>query len=208
MSEPPMVKSMNFTETEARPVLGPAGNKARSVELRKPSLKPKSEKTQKPPATDNSKGDKSPAALHSPEITTEKIRSPVGLRKNPSSAASILRQRHQNLSLNASCSSDASTESSHSRASTGRIIRRTTLTTPPSKRKQQCSVKGERIEMTEGNGNECDAAVLDGSLVKKRCAWVTSNTGMYQHLLHDVVQISLSFIICAFLGCIDSGHEM
>ncbi|KAL8502085.1 hypothetical protein ACS0TY_021268 [Phlomoides rotata] len=189
MSEPPMVKSINFTEAEARPVLGPAGNKARSVELRKPALKPKSEKTQKPPATDNSKGDKSPAALHSPGRTTEKIRSPVGLRKNPSSAASILRQRHQNLSLNASCSSDASTESSHSRASTGRIIRRTTLTTPPSKRKQQCSLKGERIEMTEGNGksvgNECDVAVLDGSLVKKRCAWVTSNTDSLYAAFHD-----------------------
>lgn len=205
MSEPPMVKSMNFSEAEARPVLGPAGNKARSVELRKPALKPKSDKTQKPPVTDNSKGDKSPAALHSPQTAAAKVRSPVGLRKSPSSAASILRQRHQNLSLNASCSSDASTESSHSRASTGRIMRRAALTTPPSKRKQQCSLKGERIEMAEGNGksvgSECDVAVLDGSLVKKRCAWVTSNTGMIQHLLHDVVWISFIIYCVLFFIC-------
>ncbi|KAI3463466.1 hypothetical protein Pfo_020129 [Paulownia fortunei] len=189
MSGPPMVKSMNFTEPEARPVLGPAGNKASAVELRKPILKPKSEKTQKPPDTDEAKGNKSPAALQSPEMKTEKIPSPVGFKKNASSAASILGQRQPNLSLNASCSSDASTDSSHSRASTGRISRRSATSTPPFKRKQQCSSKGERIEKMEGNGksvgSESDGVVLDGSLVKKRCAWVTSNTDPLYAAFHD-----------------------
>lgn len=175
-----MVESMNFTEPEARPVLGPAGNKARSVELRKPILKPKSEKTRQSPEADN--GKKSPAAVRSPEMTTEKIPSPVGFRKNASSAASILRLRQPNLSLNASCSSDASTDSSHSRASTGRIGRRTGTSTPPLKKKQQCSSKGERIEKMEGNeksvGGESEDVGFDGSLVRRRCAWVTSNTGM------------------------------
>ncbi|KAL0429731.1 UNVERIFIED_CONTAM: DNA-3-methyladenine glycosylase 1 [Sesamum radiatum] len=179
MSGPPMLESMNFAEPEDRPVLGPAGNKARSVELRKPILKPKSEKTRQSPEAD--KGKKSPAALQSPEITTEKIPSPVGFRRNAGSAASILRQRQPNLSLNASCSSDASTDSSHSRASTGRIGRRTGTSIPPLKKKQQCSPRGERIEKLEGNGKsvggEGDGVEYDGSLVKKRCAWVTSNTG-------------------------------
>ncbi|KAK6127889.1 hypothetical protein DH2020_038365 [Rehmannia glutinosa] len=164
MSGPPMVKSMNFTEPEARPVLGPAGNKASSVELRKPVLKLKCEKTERPPDTDEAKGNKSPAALQSPEVIQEKLPSPVGFKRNVSSAASILRQRPPNLSLNASCSSDASTDSSHSRASTGRILRRSFTSTPSSRRKQQCSSKGERIEKVEGNGksvgSEIDGVVL------------------------------------------------
>ncbi|KAL0380344.1 UNVERIFIED_CONTAM: DNA-3-methyladenine glycosylase 1 [Sesamum angustifolium] len=187
MSGPPMVESMNFAEPEDRPVLGPAGNKARSVELRKPILKPKSEKTRQSPEAD--KGKKSPAALQSPEITTEKIPSPVCFRRNAGSAASILRQRQPNLSLNASCSSDASTDSSHSRASTGRIGRRTGTSTPPLKKKQQCSPRGERIEKMEGNGKsvggESEGIEFDGSLVKKRCAWVTSNTDPLYAAFHD-----------------------
>ncbi|KAH6755203.1 DNA glycosylase superfamily protein [Perilla frutescens var. hirtella] len=189
MSGPPMVKSMNFTEPEARPVLGPAGNKARSVELRKPVVKPKSENAQKPPATGEAKGNKSPAALKSPGMTPEKIPSPVGSRKNAGGAASILRQRQPNLSLNASCSSDASTESSHSRASTGRILRRTASSGPTLRRKPQCSPKGEKIEMMEGYGksvgSESDDASLDGSVIKKRCAWVTSNTDPLYAAFHD-----------------------
>ncbi|GFQ05310.1 hypothetical protein PHJA_002675100 [Phtheirospermum japonicum] len=175
MSGPPMVKSMSFTEPEARPVLGPTGNKASTVELRKPVQKLKSEKTEKLPVADEAKGNKTPATF------PEKLPSPVGFRRNSSSAASILRQRPPNMSLNASCSSDASTDSSHSRASTGRIIRRSPGSAPCLKKKQQCSPKGERIEKLEGSGksvgNECDGVVMDGSLVKKRCAWVTSNTG-------------------------------
>ncbi|KAK4413998.1 DNA-3-methyladenine glycosylase 1 [Sesamum alatum] len=187
MSGPPMVDSMNFTEPEDRPVLGPAGNKARSVELRKPILKPKSDKTRQSPEAD--KGKKSPAASRSPEMTTEKIPSPVGFRRNVGSAASILRQRQPNLSLNASCSSDASTDSSHSRASTGRIGRRTGISTPPLRKKQQCSPKGERIEKMEGNGKsvggESEGVGFDGSSVKKRCAWVTSNTDPSYAAFHD-----------------------
>lgn len=180
-----MVKSMNFAEAEARPVLGPAGNKARSVELRKPVVKPKVEK---PPATGEANGNKSPVAVKSPGRTAEKMPSPVGSRKSGGGAASILRQRQSNLSMNASCSSDASTESSHSRASTGRLSRRNSG--PILRRKPQCSSRGEKFEMVEGYvrsvGSESDDASLDGSSVKKRCAWVTSNTGM---LLHVVVKI-------------------
>lgn len=184
-----MVKSMNFAEPEARPVLGPAGNKARSVELRKPLVKPKIENTQKPPATGEAKGNRSPAALKSPETAVAKIPSPMGSRKNAGGAASILRQRQPNLSLNASCSSDASTESSHSRASTGRIIRRTAGSALTLKRKPQCSPKEEKFEMMEGYGksvgSESDDASLDGAVIKKRCAWVTSNTDPLYSAFHD-----------------------
>ncbi|KAK4410657.1 DNA-3-methyladenine glycosylase 1 [Sesamum angolense] len=187
MSGPPMVKSMNFAEPEDRPVLGPAGNKARSVELRKPILKPKSEKTRQSPEAD--KGKKSPAALQSPEITTEKIPSPVGFRRNAGSAASILRQRQPNLSLNASCSSDASTDSSHSRASTGRIGRRTGTSTPPLKKKQQCSPRGERIEKMEGNGKsvggESEGIEFDGSLVKKDPSYAAFHDEEWGLPVHD-----------------------
>ncbi|KAL2242761.1 UNVERIFIED_CONTAM: DNA-3-methyladenine glycosylase 1 [Sesamum indicum] len=189
MSGPPRVKSMNFTEPEARPVLGPAGNKSRSAELRKPVLKPKSEKMQRPPDIDESKGKKSPAALESPELASEKIPSPVGFRRSGSSAASILRQRQPNLSLNASCSSDASSDSSQSRASTGRISRRSATPTPPLKRKPQCSSKGGKIENKEGYGKnvggESESLVVDGAAVKKRCAWVTSNTDPSYAAFHD-----------------------
>lgn len=149
-------------------MLGPAGNQARSVELRKPIVKPKSVDTQKPP---EAKGNMSP----------EKIRSPVGSRENAGSAASILRQRQPNLSMNASCSSDASTESSHSRASTGRISRRSANSETNLKRKPQCSSRGVKFESDDGS--------LDGSLVKERCTWVTSNTGM---LLHITVEVRIS----------------
>ncbi|KAL0441717.1 UNVERIFIED_CONTAM: DNA-3-methyladenine glycosylase 1 [Sesamum radiatum] len=189
MSGPPRVKSMNFTEPEARPVLGPAGNKSRSAELRKPVLKPKSEKTQRPSDIEESKGKKSPAALESLELASEKIPSPVGFRRSGSSAASILRQRQPNLSLNASCSSDASSDSSQSRASTGRISRRSATPTPPLKRKPQCNSKGWKIENREGNGKnvggESESLVVDDAAVKKRCAWVTSNTDPSYAVFHD-----------------------
>ncbi|KAG8379715.1 hypothetical protein BUALT_Bualt07G0118000 [Buddleja alternifolia] len=178
---------MNFSEPDARPVLGPAGNKARSVELRKPILKPRSEKTLMPLDVDEAKGKKSPAAaLQSPEMKLEKTPSPVGFRKNGISAASFLRQRQPNLSMNASCSSDASTDSTHSRASTGRINRRVGVVTQPLRRKQQCSSNGERME---GNGKsvgvEGEGVTADGAVVKKRCAWVTSNTDPSYAAFHD-----------------------
>ncbi|GER39310.1 DNA glycosylase superfamily protein [Striga asiatica] len=187
MSGPPKVKPTNFSELEARPVLGPAGNKPGPVELRKPALKLKCEKTEQTPveapAADGAKGNKSPVAF------PEKIPSSAGFRRNSSSAGSILSQRPPNLSLNASCSSDASSDSTRSRASTGTIARRTMNLAPPVKKKQQGSLKGKRVESVEGNGkcvgSECDGYAEDGALVKKRCAWVTSNTDPLYAAFHD-----------------------
>ncbi|XP_073119299.1 uncharacterized protein [Henckelia pumila] len=189
MSVAPRVKSMNAEELEARPVLGPAGNKARSVELRKPTLKLKSGKVEKPSAMDEVKGKKSPATLPNIETRTEKISSPVGLGKNAGSTVSILRQRQPNLSLNVSCSSDASSESSQSRASTGRISRRSaTPKTPPTRGKLIFSSKVDKFERVDRNGKEVRGEYegeVTGVGVQKRCAWVTSNTDPSYAALHD-----------------------
>ncbi|KAH7658098.1 hypothetical protein IHE45_17G064300 [Dioscorea alata] len=107
MAGAPRVRSMNAGDIEARPILVPAGNKARLV-TRKPVSKPP------------------------PKVEAKKLQIPVlAVDSPPSSPAlsppALLRRHellfHSNLSMNASCSSDASTESFCSRASTGRIGR-------------------------------------------------------------------------------------
>lgn len=172
---------MNLSEAEARPVFGPAGNKSRSVELRKPILKLKSERMKRSLDAEETKGKKLPVALQLPDLESERIPSPVW--KNLSNVATILRHPKQNLSLNASCSSDASSDSSYRRASTGRISCPGGTLTPPSNRKQRCGSKGEEIGNKEGNVNnvrgEIEGGVADNAVAKKRCAWVTSNSGMY-----------------------------
>lgn len=170
---------MNFPELEASPVHWPAGNKVRTIELRKPVAKPKSEKMQKTLDVDEIKGKKS-----LPEMTEEKIPSPVSFRKNGSSAASVLRQRQPNLSMNASCSSDASSDSSHSRASSGRSSRRSGSPTPPLRRRLQCSSKLEKNVNKEGHGITVGSE-SDHAVVKKRCAWVTSNADPTYAAFHD-----------------------
>ncbi|KAG1364379.1 hypothetical protein COCNU_11G012060 [Cocos nucifera] len=161
-----MARSINVEDDEVRPVLGPAGNKARSAGMaRKPALKPvrKVERAEVGAAEEKKA---SPRAANSPPLTP------------PFSASSVLR-RHEllirsNLSLNASCSSDASTDSFCSRASTGRIGR-PSLTS----RRRQSIPKPEKIAV------KMEKIVPDGfslpspELVqgKRRCAWVTANTG-------------------------------
>lgn len=172
---------MNQAETEERSVLGPAGNKARSaVELRKPVIKPKISVSK---------------ALETGEKTAPVVvedLSPSPKKKFGSSVSSIMRhhqsqQQEQksfllrsNLSMNASCSSDASTDSSHSRASTGRISRRN-LTPTRIRRKTQCGSKIEKFEKVDKNCGEVESVAMlgkgDDSMAKKRCAWVTPNTG-------------------------------
>lgn len=160
---------MDFSQSEVRPVLGPAGNKARSLELRKHTGKPDSEKLQKSEDVDESNWKKTSATMQSPVTLTDHL----ALKLVNGRAASILRQQKPNLSLTASCSSDASTDSSHS-PSTGRISgRRGTLTpTMTMRRKRQCSPKAWNAQMS------FDDESKDMDLAKKRCAWVSSNTGM------------------------------
>lgn len=173
---------MDNAESEIRPVLGPAGNKARSAELRKPAEKLKSNKVEKPRESDCKRFQAMSEAVADPP---PKSRSPVSALKKCGSVGSILRKQQDqrsflmrsNLSLNASCSSDASTDSSQSRASTGRIIRRSMTCT--SARRKQCSPKTEKVIEKLASEVECLSVSSDDvSVLKKRCAWVTANTGM------------------------------
>ncbi|MCD7458542.1 hypothetical protein HAX54_038554 [Datura stramonium] len=109
MSGASRVRSMNVADSEARPVLGPAGNKA---QRRQESL-------------------------------------------------------YSNISLSASCSSDASTDSFHSSASTGRIYRMNSA----SSRRKQLVTKSKKIV-----SDDISDSSIDGLQSKKRCAWVTPNT--------------------------------
>lgn len=167
MSGAPKVRSLNVADSEARPVLVPGGNMARSLgTARKPATKSlgKTESTETVTADEKKKAP-GPAA-------------DLSLFRSNFSVPSVL-SRHElllqsNLSLNASCSSDASTDSFCSRASTGRIGR-TGLT---SKRRQSATRKDKVVAKVENNVSG-DATVPSPVLVqgKRRCAWVTSNTG-------------------------------
>jgi len=155
----PRLRSVNVGDSEAaRPVFGPGGNKTGSWSSRKPASKPlrKAEK------------------LHN-EAKEKKSQEVSAILTSPQShSASVLRRHEQllysNLSLNASCSSDASTDSFRSRASTGRLTRSTSLGCT-----RKRSVSKPRSVASDG--------VLEspphGSQSKKRCAWITPNTGSY-----------------------------
>ncbi|XP_042508798.1 uncharacterized protein LOC122084550 [Macadamia integrifolia] len=168
MSGAPRVRSMNVADSEVRPVLGPAGNKTRSTVTRKPATKPlrKVEKT--------------------PEVTVEekRIPSPPFAASPPKlhsvNVPSVLRRQelllHSNLSLNASCSSDASSDSFVSRASSGRITR----TRSTASRRKQSASRPEFFSHDIVSVPSPD--ILQG---KKRCAWVTPNTEPCYIAFHD-----------------------
>lgn len=167
---------MNVADSDSRPVLGPTGNKARTVETRKPGVKPL-KKLEKPRQEVESKDKRVP--LSPPQCVT---------------VPSVLRQqdRHQailNLSMNASCSSDASSDSFNSRASSARGTRQR----GPNLRRKQCSTVKGADKAVEKVGVESVAVVADtvGCLEsKKRCAWVTPNTG--------TCTLSLNFLFVSF----------
>ncbi|KAG6770174.1 hypothetical protein POTOM_025846 [Populus tomentosa] len=168
MSGAPRVRSMNVADSEARPVLGPTGNTKAGplTSARKPASK------------QLRKDGKSPEEVKLGEekkvltVPTVGNLSPKSLSGNFSS---VLRRHeqllHSNLSLNASCSSDASTDSFHSRASTGRLIR---LNNVGTRRKQY--VSKPRSVVSDGGLESLPSS--DGSQSKKSCAWVTPNTGL------------------------------
>ncbi|KAJ8446578.1 hypothetical protein Cgig2_019731 [Carnegiea gigantea] len=173
MSGGPRVRSLNSPDSEQRPVLVPAGNKARTtIEARKPAaIKPQRKAVEKSPE------DKKQAQL-SPGISPpmRNLSAPSILRNHQQHVNQLMRR---NLSLNASCSSDASSDSSQSRASTGKISR----SSVPVRRKpvgiklDKGDVKIERVDKVEKIVNDDgQGAELDGIAMKKRCAWVTPNT--------------------------------
>ncbi|KAL1814499.1 hypothetical protein ACET3Z_017073 [Daucus carota] len=166
---------MNLAESESlRPVLGPAGNTARSVaEARKPVAKQPTRMDKKSPTLSEIsevKGKKSPTLSPDSKLMPSILRKQRGGDK-------VFRP---SLSMNASCSSDASTDSCRSRASTGRIVRRSV----PNLRRQSAP----RVGGSEGGNVDALEAVessFDGSLMKKRCAWVTPNSDPCYAAFHD-----------------------
>ncbi|MED6107351.1 hypothetical protein PIB30_013000 [Stylosanthes scabra] len=173
MSGAPRLRSMNVADSEARPVLVPAGNKTGSFGSRKPATKPlrKAEKSRNEIA---SAKEKKPCELSS---VVNPSPSP---QSHSASVSSVLRRHEQllhcNLSLNASCSSDASTDSFHSRASTGRLTRSNSLGIT-----RKRSVSKPRSVASDG----VLESAPDGSQSKKRCAWVTHNTEPWYATFHD-----------------------
>ncbi|TYG38516.1 hypothetical protein ES288_D13G230000v1 [Gossypium darwinii] len=171
MSGAPRLRSMNAPDSEARPVLGPAGNKAGSLSARKPASKPL-RKVEKSPVE--------VTATEEKKSLPSSIVSSLSPKKHSVSVPSVLRRHekllHSNLSLNASCSSDASTDSFHSRASTGRLIRSNSV---GSRRKPYAS---KPRSFVSDSGSDSPS---DGSHQKKRCAWVTPNTDPSYATFHD-----------------------
>ncbi|XVF35558.1 hypothetical protein REPUB_Repub18cG0156100 [Reevesia pubescens] len=170
MSGAPRLRSMNVADSEARPVLGPAGNKAGSLSARKPVSKPLRKVEKSPDVT---------VAEEKKPLPSSTVNS-LSPKTHSVSVPSVLRRHeqllHSNLSLNASCSSDASTDSFHSRASTGRLIRSNSV---GNRRKPYASKP--RSVVSDGGLD----SPPDGSHQKKRCAWVTPNTDPSYAAFHD-----------------------
>ncbi|KAJ6731734.1 GMP SYNTHASE [GLUTAMINE-HYDROLYZING] ISOFORM X1-RELATED [Salix purpurea] len=174
MSGAPRVRSMNVADSVARPVLGPTGNnKAGPLSARKPASK-QSRKVENSP--EEVKLGEEKKALTVPAVCT------LSPKSHSLNISSVLRRHelllHSNLSLNASCSSDASTDSFHSRASTGRLTRSNSA---GARRKQY--VSRPRSFVSEG-GLESPPSP-DDSQSKKSCTWVTPNTDPCYATFHD-----------------------
>ncbi|RDY06456.1 guaA, partial [Mucuna pruriens] len=173
MSRAPRLRSMNVADSEARPVLGPAGNKTGSLSSKKPASKPLMKVDKLLDEVASSFKDKKPHQVLSSVVTS----SP---QSHSASVSSVLRRHelllHSNLSLNASCSSDASTDSFHSRASTGRLTRSYSVGS-----RRKLYVSKPRSIASDG----VLESPPDGSQSKKRCAWVTPNTEPCYATFHD-----------------------
>ncbi|KAL0451536.1 UNVERIFIED_CONTAM: putative GMP synthase [glutamine-hydrolyzing] [Sesamum latifolium] len=173
MSGAAKIRSTNMADSEVRPILGPGGNKAqRSVDARKPVLKSlkKAEKSAEEAVPVEDKNGSLPASTRaesSPLLYYVSV--PSSLRRHESLLCS-------NLSLSASCSSDASTDSFHSRASTGRICRRISK----SSRKELAS-KARNGSVSNG----VTESLTEGVQAKRRCAWVTASTDPIYVAFHD-----------------------
>ncbi|KAM3320625.1 hypothetical protein P3S67_007827 [Capsicum chacoense] len=162
MSGASRVRSMNVNDSKARPVLDPAGNKARrSPGSRKSVTRPmrKTVKSKEEVEMEDKNG-------HQPSPSLLTFDVPSIPRRQES--------LYSNLSLSALCSSDASTDSFHSSASTGRIYRMNNT----SSRRKQLSWKSKRIV-----SDDISDSSIDGLQSKKRCAWVAPNTGLFLGIL-------------------------
>ncbi|XVE89154.1 hypothetical protein DITRI_Ditri19aG0127800 [Diplodiscus trichospermus] len=174
MSGPPRIRSTDIaTETEARSVLGPAGNKV----PRKPA--PKSVKKSAKPVqqTDEGKDKEKDKELLSPQ------KKPMPVPQSLTLTASILKQQERklgNLSMSLSCLSDGGASSSSAgSSSSGRTGagRRDGGVGVGVRRKQIGSIEESRLVAESGEGGCLQS--------KKRCGWVTPNSGPCYAAFHD-----------------------
>lgn len=194
MAGAPRVRSLNVAETDAdaRPVLVPGGNKARSgpAAARKPSLKPlrKADTAARTP--------EKPAAAAAPPAKEEEgakknagggvgkgsspLPSPRWAQPQPPLARKAAHDApvHLNLSLNASCSSDASVESLRGRDSSGgRLERSWSRVAPAVPRRGKTPVKAAAAEKVAADAEVVAPATPEAG--KRRCAWVTPTSGEF-----------------------------
>ncbi|XP_028551225.1 uncharacterized protein LOC110094432 isoform X2 [Dendrobium catenatum] len=173
MSGAPKLRSMNVTESDSRPVLGPTGNKTRLTSVsRKPASKPLREAER---AQSGLKEEKKEVSMVTDSQSFSPPMSPVAVPRRQK----LLLQ--SSFSLNASCSSDASTDSFCSRASTGRIGRLNFT----SKRRQSIPKPEKIVSREEIVADGAVVAAMETLQMKKRCAWVTPNTDSAYVTFHD-----------------------
>ncbi|CAH2069580.1 unnamed protein product [Thlaspi arvense] len=173
MSGVPRVESMNVAESETRPTLRTAANKATPFITLK-SVSKSLRKLERSSSGRTGSGEK--VSYASPAETV----SSSSQKHNALNAASVLRRHEKilnsNLSLNASFSSDASMDSFQSRASTGRLIRSYSAGS-----RSKSYPSKPRSVVSEGALDSPPSS----SETKKRCAWVTPNSDPCYIAFHD-----------------------
>ncbi|CAA3025436.1 DNA glycosylase superfamily isoform 1 [Olea europaea subsp. europaea] len=166
MSGAPRERSANVADSRLRP----AGNKALRLKNGQKLVSKTMRKVEESIKDEGVELDK-----NRPVIVT-KLSNPT----HSVSVPSVLRRHelmlHSNLSLSASCSSDASADSYRSRASTGRMYR----TSSTSGWRKQL---GSKAKMVVPNG--VPEPLPDGLQAKRRCAWVTAHTDPSYVTFHD-----------------------
>uniref|UniRef100_A0A0D9WSN6 Uncharacterized protein n=1 Tax=Leersia perrieri TaxID=77586 RepID=A0A0D9WSN6_9ORYZ len=197
MAGAPRVRSLNIaaaeaeTDVESRPVLVPGGNKARSgpAAARKPSPKPL-RKTE--PAARSPEKPAAAAAVAAKEeeaCAKKNAASPAAgaVKGSPSPAARKAHAFDLNLSLNASCSSDASVDSLRGgRSSGGRLERKLSRSAAVPPRRGKTPVKAAAAAKNAAADVEVvTPATLDAAQGKKRCGWVTPTTDPCYVIFHD-----------------------
>ncbi|KAH6779384.1 DNA glycosylase superfamily protein [Perilla frutescens var. hirtella] len=167
--------SMNTADSETRAVLCPGGNKAERLIYGKNAtvnpLRKAENSKEEVVAVEDKKGALLPVIRAKSSHLAHSVSVPSILRRHESFLSS-------NLSLNASCSSDASTDSFHSRASTGRMCRSSS----------QTSWKKKQLPSKARNGvvpNEVPESLPEAVQAKRRCAWAAVSTDPLYVAFHD-----------------------
>lgn len=201
MAGAPRARSLNIAvpEAEARPVLVPGGNKARSgpANARKPSPKPvrKAE-----PAPAGTPAETVPAATKAEEgakrnavggggggapKSASPVPSPRRTPPGPPSRRNDAPLSHPGLPLSASCSSDASAESVRARrAFTGKVEKGRSV---PTAQPKQGKAVGKAVESKPIRVEVVAPMTVTPEAVqgKRRCAWVTPTTDPCYVTFHD-----------------------